>query len=134
MRAADTPSDANVGTVLALGLLVAPMTGILCGVLIYLAGRAVFQGGSYVPNSPWETVGGLVGLLVTGVGSSLVARHYQVGAPWRTLLVLRGVAAVPALGVLYVMVVLFPALGITLAIAILLVTANRVMHRLSLRG
>jgi hypothetical protein len=123
-----------MGRPLALGLLVAPLSGILSGVLVYLAGRAVFQAGSYVPNSPWETVGGLAGLLVTAVGCSLVARHYQVGAPWRTLLVIGGVAAVPALVMFFALVSLLPAFGIGLVIAILLVTADRVMHRLSLRG
>jgi hypothetical protein len=40
----------------------------------------------------------------------------------------------PALVVFYAFVVLFPAWGIALAIAILLVTANRVVHRLSRPG
>jgi hypothetical protein len=134
MRALETPSDANIGRPLALGLLVAPLTGILSGALIYLAGRAVFQGGSYVPNSPWETVGGLAGLLVTAVGSSLVVRHYQVAAPWRTRLVIGSIAAVPVLVMLFAFVVALPAFGIALVVMILVVTADRVMHRLSLRG
>jgi hypothetical protein len=109
--------------VLLLGLLVAPSLGLLAGVSVYLGARAVFQGGSYVPDSPWQSAGGLVGLTVTALVSVIVVRRYRIGPPWRTLLVIGSLAAIPGLVFLLAGVTLMPALGIVIVALALLITA-----------
>ena len=114
---------ANTGRVLLLGLLVAPSLGVLSGVSVYLDARAVFQGGSYVPDSPWQSAGGLVGLTVTALVSLLIVARYRIGPPWRTLLVIGSLAALPALVFLLAAVTLMPALGIVIVAMALSITA-----------
>lgn len=123
---------------LLLGLLVAPILGLLAGVSAYLGARAVFQGGAYVSNSPWESVGGLVCIAVTALVSVLVVRQYRTPPPWRTLLVVASLAAIPVLVFLYawatlVLVRAMPALGIAVVVGALLVAADRASAALAAR-
>jgi hypothetical protein len=123
VQSADASGGDTTGRVLALGLLVAPALGIFTGVLVYLGGRAVFQGGSYVPDSRWESAGGLAGLTVTALISVVVVRHYRVAPPWRMLVLVGSLAAIPVLVVLYAWATLIPAYGLTLVALLLLTTA-----------
>jgi hypothetical protein len=125
---------ANTGRVLLLGLLLAPILGVLAGASVYLGARAVFQGGSYVSDSPWQSVAGLVGITVTAVVSVLVVRHYRIGPPWRTLVVVGSLAAIPALVVVLAWAALFPVFGVVIVALALVAGANWASQARAARG
>lgn len=77
--------------------------------------------------------GGVAGLTVTALIAALVVRHYLVGPPWRTLLVVGSVAAVPALVFLFAFATLMPVFGLAMVALVLLLSIDRAFQALAAR-
>jgi hypothetical protein len=97
--------------------------------VVYLGAGAAFHEGSHIPERPWQSVGLLAGVTVTALLSAWVVRRRRVGPPWRTLLVLASLLALPAFGLIYVFAVLLPAFGISLVSSALLVGGTLALRR-----